>query len=1292
MKRIWLKRLTAWLLAALLATAPALAEATEPAEIWESQEPAMEAVEAEVSDEGFYDLPAEDEDDGEPEATPTPEPEAAPTSEPEETPTPEPEITPTPEPEATSTPEPEITPTPEPEITPTPEPEETPTPGPEATDTPEPEVTPSVEATEPTDETTGAPTGAPSDTPAGEPSDAPTGEPGDGPTDDPEASPSVDPEASPSAEPDGDPEASPSPATDEEAMAAETSASPSPEVTQAEETPAPKLEAAAPTLTLNRSEVNLAVTEQFALTASLGGAAFASSDPGVAEVDGQGLITARALGTAVVTVTAGEAQAACTVNVLPPPGSVSLSRKKITLGVGQVYTLQGMLPPGTASQFRWKSSKGSVCVVDADGNVTAQGRGTATVTGTAINGKKATCKVVVKPAPTSMSAGLDTAVLAVGMRRTVSVVLNKGAKAGITVTSSDPNVISVENRDLVALNPGAATVTVQTHNGLRQDMSLTVVPAPGSVSFPEGEVLMGKGEKRLLTPIYDNDGTADVTWTSSSPKVVSVSKAGKIKARRTGSAVIALTTHNGLTASCLVRVYKAPSKVKIQPGKKLSLGVGEIYQMSAKLPKGAYSALSWSSSAPGVAAVDPNGYVTALAPGKAKITVRTFNGKKSTCKLTVQAPPSAVAFGVGDQVLGVGQQVDVKPGVNPGAAAKVSLSSDNPGIADTSGSLVTALNPGAATVTATTYNGLTARLSVTVVPAPGSVGFPYSALHLGVGEKFTLQPTVDPGTAAGFTYKSSSKKVATVSAAGVVKAKKTGSATITVTTHNGLKASVKVKVYKAPSKIKLKPASVAMEPGGSYPLTVTLSKGSASTITFTTSNADVVTVDGAGVLYAHNPGTATVTARTYNNKKAACQVSVTNGVGGTGANGNTLTLSSSGLVMMKVGAGWTLAASASSGSTSGIKWETTSSAIAKLSASGDSCNVTAAGPGTAIVTARMPDGASAAVIVMAVDVSDLSASNFHNVQKALLAHEDLINSTQGGNVIWEMIAAKLLKGGYKQANVNAIITTLRAADPTYRNLYIYSFGTYNFVAEASLSGGSNFNTNNNTLYVKSSGLYASLTDYEYVVFHESGHAIDFNADGNGDLNSLNGEAVNALRSDVRNLLNSHMSEAIAKAGVSASAVRTDKVADAMLDYRTLADFAAVRAELGLTDAEVAVYNELKGVVAGDINPTMPQNNGCMVWDAVEGATNFDVQLNFGHSYLVKDTTTYGSTGYTYFYDAQGNPKITTEPWAEFFSSNIMGDSGTISKNLAYLPQTCKYFAETFVPSLMSYFTNRLKNL
>ena len=70
----------------------------------------------------------------------------------------------------------------------------------------------------------------------------------------------------------------------------------------------------------------------------------------------------------------------------------------------------------------------------------------------------------------------------------------------------------------------------------------------------------------------------------------------------------------------------------------MTIEVGSAVQLKAKLPnKTASYKLSWKSSDKKVAKVDANGLVTAVKPGTATITVTTFNKKKATCTVTVNA-------------------------------------------------------------------------------------------------------------------------------------------------------------------------------------------------------------------------------------------------------------------------------------------------------------------------------------------------------------------------------------------------------------------------------------------------------------------------------------------------------------------------------------------------------------------------------------------------------------------------------------------------------------------------------
>ena len=108
-------------------------------------------------------------------------------------------------------------------------------------------------------------------------------------------------------------------------------------------------------------------------------------------------MTAKGSGTARITAKAGSATAVCTVTVRKAPESVKLGNSKVTMTEGAAKTLKATLSPsGSRTSLTWKSSNTKVAQVSDSGRVTAKAKGTATITVTTGNGKKATCKVTVK--------------------------------------------------------------------------------------------------------------------------------------------------------------------------------------------------------------------------------------------------------------------------------------------------------------------------------------------------------------------------------------------------------------------------------------------------------------------------------------------------------------------------------------------------------------------------------------------------------------------------------------------------------------------------------------------------------------------------------------------------------------------------------------------------------------------------------------------------------------------------------------------------------------------------------
>ena len=95
-------------------------------------------------------------------------------------------------------------------------------------------------------------------------------------------------------------------------------------------------------------------------------------------------------------------------------------------------------------------------------------------------------------------------------------------------------------------------------------------------------------------------------------------------------------------------------------------------------------------------------------------------------------------------------------------------------------------------------------------------------------------------------WKSSKSSVVKVDANGKVTAKKAGTATITATTKNGLKATCKITVTDPATKVYLTPA-MSIKKGSSVKLTASVfPKTTTDKLTWSTSNKKVVTVTKSG--------------------------------------------------------------------------------------------------------------------------------------------------------------------------------------------------------------------------------------------------------------------------------------------------------------------------------------------------------------------------------------------------------------------------------------------------------------
>lgn len=228
------------------------------------------------------------------------------------------------------------------------------------------------------------------------------------------------------------------------------------------------------------------------------------------------------------------------------------------------------------------------------------------------------------------------------------------------------------------------------------------------------------------------------------------------------------------------------------------------------------------------------------------------------------------------------------------AAEKLGLAwaSSGPAVAVGADGNMTAAEGGAATVTASSADGkLTASCTVTVtVPVTGVEAPADLALALHGTESAALGAKVLPADASdhALTYTSSDTAVATVAADGTVTAVGRGEATITAASANGKQAATKVTVGVAATELRLNKEKMNLAVGGSATLKATLDPDDADpeTISWSSSDSSVTTVDENGKIKAVGKGTATITAATASGLKAECAVTVTAASQG-GSSGST---------------------------------------------------------------------------------------------------------------------------------------------------------------------------------------------------------------------------------------------------------------------------------------------------------------------------------------------------------------------------------------------------------------------
>ena len=267
---------------------------------------------------------------------------------------------------------------------------------------------------------------------------------------------------------------------------------------------------------IHATSVSLDITEKtaehyddFQLTATIAPLNFTdavvwtSSNEEVAAVSDTGYVEICGVGTAVITVTAGNVKAVCKITVPQLIDWIEFDEDEIELKAGQTYQLKPYISPSDATnkKLKYTSSDTKVAEVSASGLVTARSEGEAKIRAAATDGSDeyAVCYVTVtgKAKVTGITLDRTSAEVKRGEKLTLNVTVSPSYASNKKVVwkSANTKIATVDaNGSVTAKAPGRTKITVTLSENSSYQASCTVT-VPYKITYK-----LNKGKNNASNP------------------------------------------------------------------------------------------------------------------------------------------------------------------------------------------------------------------------------------------------------------------------------------------------------------------------------------------------------------------------------------------------------------------------------------------------------------------------------------------------------------------------------------------------------------------------------------------------------------------------------------------------------------------------------------------------------------------------------------------------------------------------------------------------------------------------
>lgn len=611
-------------------------------------------------------------------------------------------------------------------------------------------------------------------------------------------------------------------------------------------------------------------------TATNGTIIYTSSNTSVATIDSAGTVTPVGAGSTTITATV-----ASSATYLQGAASKSLivSKKANTITLAAIPskyvtdTAFSVSATATNGTINYTSFNTGVATIDSTGKVTLVGAGSTTITASVpastgyLAGSASKSLTVLKNTNTVTLATIPAKYIT-DTAFSVSATATNGT---IGYTSSNTGVATIDAAGLVTIvGLGSTTITASvpvsaTYLGGSASKVLTITKQPNVVTLA---AIPGKyvTDTAFNVSASATDGT--INYSSSNTAVATINGAGTITLVGSGSTTItasvpASANYLAGTASKSLIVSKKVNTITLAtiPSKFVT---DAAFAVSATATNGT---IVYTSSNTAVATIDSAGTVTLVGAGSTTITASVpasagyFAGSASK-SFTVSKNANAVTLAA------IPTKYVTDPSFAVSATATngtVVYTSSNPGVAtiDSAGT-ITLVSAGSTTIIASvpasaSYLAGSASKSFSVLKNANTVTLATIPPKYITDTAFSVSASATNGTIA---YTSSNPAVATVDSTGEVTIVGLGNTTITASvpassTYLGGSASKLLTVSKQPNVITFAVIPAKFVTDTAFAVSVTATNG---TISYSSSNTAVATIDASGTITLVGAGSTTITA------------------------------------------------------------------------------------------------------------------------------------------------------------------------------------------------------------------------------------------------------------------------------------------------------------------------------------------------------------------------------------------------------------------------------------------------